>query len=241
MRSRRWSSSLRKHKEKVQDRHRGTGHRPGGELGRLLRCRGMPVSREIPCMKFADFIMSPRRFAPIWPPTTRKGPSAKWSRLWPGRRGGGRREFESIVKAILKREELGSTGIGRGVAVPHTKHPSVDRLVGTVAVSQRGRRFRQPRRRDRPPVLPADFAARSAGRSPAAGEHLAPTPRRHVLPFLKQARPPRTSAIARRGQQPVRTARPMSAVQTHRGRHRRACTLAVPSGSTPAEAGVMKS
>jgi len=47
-------------------------------------------------------------------------------------------EFESIVKAILKREELGSTGIGRGVAVPHTKHPSVDHLVGTVAVSSEG-------------------------------------------------------------------------------------------------------
>ena len=47
-------------------------------------------------------------------------------------------EFESIVKAILKREELGSTGIGRGVAVPHTKHPSVDRLMGTVAVSGEG-------------------------------------------------------------------------------------------------------
>ena len=47
-------------------------------------------------------------------------------------------EFESIVAAILKREELGSTGIGRGVAVPHTKHPSVDRLVGTVAVSKEG-------------------------------------------------------------------------------------------------------
>jgi PTS system fructose-specific IIA component/PTS system nitrogen regulatory IIA component len=47
-------------------------------------------------------------------------------------------EFESIVKAILKREELGSTGIGRGVAVPHTKHPSVDRLIGTVAVSREG-------------------------------------------------------------------------------------------------------
>ena len=47
-------------------------------------------------------------------------------------------EFESIVKAILKREELGSTGIGRGVAVPHTKHPSVDRLVGTVAISHEG-------------------------------------------------------------------------------------------------------
>jgi fructose-specific phosphotransferase system IIA component len=47
-------------------------------------------------------------------------------------------ELDSIVKAIMKREELGSTGIGRGVAVPHTKHPSVDRLVGTVAVSRQG-------------------------------------------------------------------------------------------------------
>jgi PTS system fructose-specific IIA component/PTS system nitrogen regulatory IIA component len=47
-------------------------------------------------------------------------------------------EFESIVKAILKREELGSTGIGRGVAVPHTKHPSVERLVGSVGVSREG-------------------------------------------------------------------------------------------------------
>src|SRR5687767_15871676 len=47
-------------------------------------------------------------------------------------------EKDSIVKAIMKREELGSTGIGRGVAVPHTKHPSVQRLVGTVAVSGGG-------------------------------------------------------------------------------------------------------
>jgi len=47
-------------------------------------------------------------------------------------------EVESIVKAILKREELGSTGIGRGVAVPHTKHPSVERLIGAVAVSAEG-------------------------------------------------------------------------------------------------------
>ena len=45
---------------------------------------------------------------------------------------------EGIVSAILKREELGSTGIGNGVAVPHTKHPSVDRLVATVALSKTG-------------------------------------------------------------------------------------------------------
>ena len=47
-------------------------------------------------------------------------------------------DLEGIIKAIMKREELGSTGIGRGVAVPHTKHPSVDRLVGTVAISHAG-------------------------------------------------------------------------------------------------------
>jgi mannitol/fructose-specific phosphotransferase system IIA component (Ntr-type) len=50
-------------------------------------------------------------------------------------------EMEGIIKAIMKREDLGSTGIGRGVAVPHTKHPSVNRLVGTVAVSPEGINF----------------------------------------------------------------------------------------------------
>lgn len=50
-------------------------------------------------------------------------------------------DLESIVGAILKREELGSTGIGRGVAVPHTKHPSVEKLVGTVGVSADGLEF----------------------------------------------------------------------------------------------------
>jgi PTS system fructose-specific IIA component/PTS system nitrogen regulatory IIA component len=44
----------------------------------------------------------------------------------------------SIVDAVMKREELGSTGIGRGVAVPHTKHPSVNRLIGTVGISLSG-------------------------------------------------------------------------------------------------------
>ena len=46
-------------------------------------------------------------------------------------------DAEEIVKAILKRELLGSTGIGRGVAIPHTKHPAVERLVGTVAIDSR--------------------------------------------------------------------------------------------------------
>lgn len=53
----------------------------------------------------------------------------------------GDEQFESVVEAILKREELGSTGIGRGVAVPHTKHPTVDKLCGAVGVSTEGVEF----------------------------------------------------------------------------------------------------
>jgi mannitol/fructose-specific phosphotransferase system IIA component (Ntr-type) len=53
-------------------------------------------------------------------------------------------EPEDIVQAILRREALGSTGIGHGVAIPHSKHPAVVRVVGTVGVSQRGVAFESP-------------------------------------------------------------------------------------------------
>ena len=47
-------------------------------------------------------------------------------------------DTESVIRAILSREELGSTGIGQGVAVPHTRHPTLQKLIGTVALSRRG-------------------------------------------------------------------------------------------------------
>jgi fructose-specific phosphotransferase system IIA component len=48
---------------------------------------------------------------------------------------------EELVRSILKREQLGSTGIGRGVAIPHAKHSSVDRPIATVAISPKGLDF----------------------------------------------------------------------------------------------------
>lgn len=45
---------------------------------------------------------------------------------------------DEVVRAILRREQLGSTGIGRNIAIPHTKHSSVERLVGTIALSREG-------------------------------------------------------------------------------------------------------
>ena len=35
-----------------------------------------------------------------------------------------------ILASIMRREELGPTGIGEGVAIPHTWHPAIDRTMG---------------------------------------------------------------------------------------------------------------
>lgn len=51
------------------------------------------------------------------------------------------KEKEEVIKAVMKREELGSTGIGHGVALPHTRHASVKRPVGSIAVSHHGVEF----------------------------------------------------------------------------------------------------
>ena len=48
------------------------------------------------------------------------------------------KDVENIIKALIKREELGSTGIGKGVAVPHTKHDSIKKIMGTIARSTNG-------------------------------------------------------------------------------------------------------
>lgn len=91
-------------------------------------------------MKFADFV-HPEAIQANLKATEKEGVIREMVQSLLDAGGIKKDEFESIVKAILKREELGSTGIGRGVAVPHTKHPSVDRLVGTVAVSGEGVEF----------------------------------------------------------------------------------------------------
>ncbi|MEM8874846.1 MAG: PTS sugar transporter subunit IIA [Planctomycetota bacterium] len=45
---------------------------------------------------------------------------------------------DEIVAALIKREQNGSTGFGKGVAVPHVKHPKVNKMVGTVGRSASG-------------------------------------------------------------------------------------------------------
>jgi len=46
-----------------------------------------------------------------------------------------------LLKALLNREELGSTAIGNGVAIPHARTPSVKEKAVVFARSKKGRDF----------------------------------------------------------------------------------------------------
>ena len=48
---------------------------------------------------------------------------------------------DEVVKTLLNREALGSTGIGQGVAIPHGKCEYVKELVGAFGVSKKGINF----------------------------------------------------------------------------------------------------
>ncbi len=48
---------------------------------------------------------------------------------------------KKAVKALMDREELGSTGIGAGVAVPHARHESITELLGAFGRSKKGIAF----------------------------------------------------------------------------------------------------
>ena len=45
---------------------------------------------------------------------------------------------DEVVAALIKREQNGSTGFGKGVAVPHVKHPKIRKMAGTIGRSVNG-------------------------------------------------------------------------------------------------------
>ena len=47
----------------------------------------------------------------------------------------------AIAKAVIKRENEASTGIGKGVAVPHVKHKSIGEVVAAIGCSADGMDF----------------------------------------------------------------------------------------------------
>lgn len=91
-------------------------------------------------MRMSDFVVRDA-IVPRLQQTTKEGiireivDSLRSAGYFPGE------EADAVVKAILKREQLGSTGIGRCIAIPHGKSTAVDRLIGTVALSPEGANF----------------------------------------------------------------------------------------------------
>ena len=49
--------------------------------------------------------------------------------------------MDEVVAALIKREQNGSTGFGKGVAVPHAKHPQIKKMVGAVGLTVGGLDF----------------------------------------------------------------------------------------------------
>jgi mannitol/fructose-specific phosphotransferase system IIA component (Ntr-type) len=45
---------------------------------------------------------------------------------------------DELIKSVLERERRGSTGFGRGVAVPHVKHKSVKGMAAAIGLSDKG-------------------------------------------------------------------------------------------------------
>lgn len=45
---------------------------------------------------------------------------------------------DDLVKQIIDRERHGSTGFGKGVAVPHVKHEKINNMAAGIGISQKG-------------------------------------------------------------------------------------------------------
>lgn len=51
------------------------------------------------------------------------------------------KEKAALLKTLLERESLGSTGIGQGIGIPHGKSPNVKELVAAFGLSREGAEF----------------------------------------------------------------------------------------------------
>jgi len=48
------------------------------------------------------------------------------------------KQSAEIIDAVVKRENEASTGIGKGVAVPHVKHSAVDKVIAAIGCKSEG-------------------------------------------------------------------------------------------------------
>jgi mannitol/fructose-specific phosphotransferase system IIA component (Ntr-type) len=88
-------------------------------------------------MKLADFIVN-EAIVPELKATDRDGVIRELVAALAAAKAIAPSDADAIVKAIIDREKHGSTGFGKGVAVPHVKHPAVKKRVGAIGRSTVG-------------------------------------------------------------------------------------------------------
>ena len=55
-----------------------------------------------------------------------------------GARAAGKALRDELIQQIIDREKHGSTGFGKGVAVPHVKHAKIKKMAAAIGISQNG-------------------------------------------------------------------------------------------------------
>lgn len=88
-------------------------------------------------MKLSDFMM-PEAFVPNLVGAEREDVIRELVESLAEAGGLTKKDVDEVVSQIVEREKQGSTGIGKGIAVPHIKHDSVKQIVGTIGVSRDG-------------------------------------------------------------------------------------------------------
>ena len=88
-------------------------------------------------MKLSDFIVA-EAIRPELAATDRDGAIRELVTALASSGGVPESAVDEIVAALIKREQTGSTGFGKGVAVPHVKHPKVKKMAGAVGRSAGG-------------------------------------------------------------------------------------------------------
>ena len=80
-------------------------------------------------MQIAD-LLTPESVIPVLAATSKKQALQELAHAAAQRTGVPERQ---IFDVLLERERLGTTGVGRGVAIPHGKLPGLDRIYGVFA------------------------------------------------------------------------------------------------------------
>lgn len=88
-------------------------------------------------MKFSDFIVNDA-IIPDLQASDRNGAIRELVTSLAGAGAVPNDAVEELVAALIKREQNGSTGFGKGVAVPHVKHAKVKKMAAAVGRSTAG-------------------------------------------------------------------------------------------------------